>query len=607
MGRLLLAMSAVLGLASTAPAAVVVVANFTPADLTIAVTEPERKPQTIKLSPAQIAPVRVTGPADITYPARPAKATFRLDPYNAYVLLPDEKAGCRLEGLELPGHPPERDARPELNPPPPEPVKVPVTLLVDDADPRADKLWQETLRKRFDAAAAVVEAHSGVRLEFAGFATWPSDPLVTDVPGLLTDFETKVKVKPGQLAIGYTSRKVEEKEKEPAPYGATKLFPTTHVLMREWVPRAETERVEVLIHHLGLALGATLTPDPGSVMRPKPADGLALVPQYRFRFDPFNTLAMSIWADELRRGPLASVGDASAANKIRLARIYKALLKARPGDSLALTYLNEFDRDIARAPAPKAEPKGMNPEPVAKKDPPKEKSLRDEVARKVVKAVTERVRMNVGPDAISGDDLTSSCIQVAADAALKAEGLPGDSPDRVAGFILGLGVALDDTDALLQDPLTDAFAKAIETADDREERIALLGNPTIRGRRDFCRRFAVGCVKGELLLPHRAEEDAINRSLTRDAVQRPVGISCSALAAEFAGIEFARSLRDDTELLRRLGRRFSASDVFPSTAGLRDGLSWERFQEDYGDASDSRFRAVVADIRGRVKKAAAMR
>ncbi len=112
MSRFLLAISAVLGLVSTAPAAVVVIANFTPADLTFTISEPERKPQTVKLAPAQIAPVRVTGPADIIYPARPTKATFRLDPYNAYVFLPDEKAGCRLEGLELPGNPPERDARP---------------------------------------------------------------------------------------------------------------------------------------------------------------------------------------------------------------------------------------------------------------------------------------------------------------------------------------------------------------------------------------------------------------------------------------------------------------------------------------------------------------
>jgi len=35
--------------------------------------------------------------------------------------------------------------------------------------------------------------------------------------------------------------------------------------------------------------------------------------------------------------------------------------------------------------------------------------------------------------------------------------------------------------------------------------------------------------------------------------------------------------------------------------GLRDGLSSERFEEDYGDAEDSRFRAVLNDIRNRLK------
>jgi hypothetical protein len=606
MRRFVLGLVLALGIAgSTARGAVVVLTNFTPGDLTVTITEPERKPQTVTLSPAQVAPVTVTGPADITFPTKPGPTTtYRLDVYHGYVFLPDPKTGLRLEGIELPGTPPFGDSRPEAKAPPSGPIKIPVTLLVDDADPRADALWQATLRQRFDAAAAVVEAHSGVKFEFNGFATWQSDPRLRDVEGLLADFEGKVKPKRGELVIGYTSRRVDEKPKEPAPFGACRGFPPSHILLRELRPRADPERIEVLIHHMGLALGATLTSDQGSVMREKVADGLALIPQYRYRFDPLNVLAMTIWADELRRGPVASVPDISPTNRIRLSRVYKALLKAHPGDSFALTYLNEFDRDQARAPEPKKEqgkpaPKDVGPAP--RKDLPRNGSPRDDVARAVVRAVTARARVNVGPDALAGDDLTAAYIRAAADAALRVEGVPAESPDRVAGFLVGLAVALDDTDSLRNDVLTEPATTTVESATDREIRLSVLGNPTIRGRRDFCRRFVLGCGVGELLPPARAEDVAINRSLSVAATQKPTGVSLPALAAEYGGIAFARAMREDLDSLRRYADKATPAAYLPPTGGLRDGLPFDRFEEEYGDAEDTRFQAVLKEIRTRVK------
>lgn len=592
--------------ASTAPAAVIVLANFTPNEITVTVAEADSKPQRVTLAPAQVAPVTVIGPADITFPATPA-ATFRLDPYNAYALLPDPKTGIRLEGIELPGNPPERDARPELNPAPRLPVKVPVTLLVDDSDPRADRVWQPALRTRFDEAAAVLEAHAGIRLEFVGFATWKSDPAAGDVPALLADFEAQVKVKPGQLAIGYSSCRVPENEKEPAPFGACRGFPTTHILLREARPRAESEKVEALVHQLGLAFGAVLTPDPGSVMRATLGDGRAMHPKYRMRFDPLNVLAMNIWADELRRGPVARTADVSALNRTRLTRVYKALLKARPGDSSALTYLNEFDRgDIAKAPDPQnpVDPGGLNPkppDPIAKKDPPASRSSRDVVARAVVQAVTARARMNLGRGGLVGDELTAAYVRAAAEAALVVDGVAGPEA-RVAGFLIGLGVALDDSETLRSDALTGAAAKAAETDAEREERLAVLGNPTLRGRRDLCRRFALGCATAELTAPGRAEEIAVDRALSLTAGQRPAGIGFPAIAVEFGGIAFVRGLRENPDLLRRLSVKFTPADWLPDTTGLRDALSVERFDADFGDPSDDRFQAILTDIRGRLKK-----
>jgi hypothetical protein len=625
--RHLLAAVLLVGPAPAAPAAVVVLANFTPAPVTATLSEPGGKPRPVTLAPGEVAPVRVGGPAEVRYPARPAEVRVGVAPYHAYVFVPDEQAGARLEGVELPGKPPARDARPEADPPPAEPVTIPVRLLVDDADPRAEKAWQEALKTRFGAAAAVVEAHSGVRLTFAGFGTWASDPAAKTLPDLLADFEAKVKVKPGGLAVGYTSRKLDPKE---AGYGDCRGVPGRHVLVREWRPRSEVERVEVLVHHLGLALGAVPIPDPGSVMRPRLGDGRANFAAHRFRFDPLNALALGLWAEEFGRGPVGAVGDARPAARARLARVYGAILKANPGDSRALAYLNDLDEAaVAQAPPPPpkrdrpaADPKGLVPPKVADPGPPpappappakKGRRLvepkvpadepppappeprRDVVAAAVVRAVVGRAKADAA--GASGDDRTTAYVRAAARAALETEAPPDD---RAAGFLVGLGVALDDGDALRADPSAAEAAGAAETPAGRGERLAVLGNPTVRGRRDLCRRFAAGLAAGGLA-PDRAAAAAVSRTLA--AGDRPGGVSFPGLAAELAGVRLAAAVRANPDpTLRELRDGFTPAGVVPDLGGLRDGLSAGRFAEDYGDPSDDRFREVIDDIRERLDK-----
>jgi hypothetical protein len=585
---------------ATAHAAVVVVANYTGQKVSFTLSEPGQKPQTVELASTEVSPFRVTGPANIAFVSGSKPTTLRLDPYHAYVFVPDEKSGLRLEGIQMPGQAPERDARPELNPAPPGPVKVPVTLLVDDADPRTDAGWQKAIRARFESAAEVVEKHSGVRFTISGFDRWRSDPKAKDLPALLADFEKKVEVKAGQLAIGFTSRKVEDVANQPVQFGACRPFPTRHVVVREWRPEAESEKVETLIHHLGLALGATLSPDEGSVMRTDLGNGLARHAEYRYRFDPLNALAMSIWADEIRRGPLGRAGDAVAANRMRLKRVYQALLDARPGDSLSLGYLNEFDRVQAKEPEPVPGAEPRKPEPMP--DVPVKLSPREEVARAVVRAVTARARANAGAEALRGDALTSAYVRAAAGAALAHDVPVSEEAARTSGFLIGLAIALDDSGALSKDVFTADVVRAVESDADREARLAILGNPTIRGRRDLCRHFTIGCGTGELLTSKRAEELAINRLLGLEEAKRPTGISFPTLAAEFAGIAFAHSAGDDAGFLGKIAGSFDPSRHLPDTAGLRDALPIERFEDDYGDPRDERFRKVLDDIRDRVKK-----
>jgi hypothetical protein len=597
--RFLLGLLAALTLPVAAPAGVAVVSNFTPDALTFTVAEAGGKPRIVTLKKGQIAPVPVNGPAAITYATKAGDQTLRLDPFHAYAFGFDPKTGPALTGIELPGKPPERDARAEPNPPPRAPVKIPVTLLVEDTDRRADALWQTTVRKRFEEAAAVVEAHSGIRFEVDGFATWHADA-APDLTPMLVEFERAVKVKPGHLAVGFVSRKLEDKGKGDDPVGATAGALATHLLVREAKPAGEGNKVEVLVHYLGRVAGAVTSPFEWSVMRPRPGDGKALHVGFDIRFDPLNALAMCVWAEELRNGPVSRVGDASAATRTRLGRVYEALLKAKPGETLALAYLTELENPgVARGPEPKPagdQQKADNPLAKVDRPPAAGGSPRDEAARQVVRAVVERAKANAaGPNRLTGDDLTAAYVRAAIDAALKL-----DEADRTSGFLVGLAVALDDTGLLRDDALTANAVKGVETDAERRDRLVVLGNPTVRQRRDLCRRFAAGCGVCGLQSPGAAEGVAVGRA--QFDLHRPVGLSFAALAAELAGAEFARQVRDDGFFLARVKDKYTVADFVPSTDGLRDGLSAERFEEDFGGTSDKRFKDVLADIRARLKK-----
>jgi hypothetical protein len=578
------AVAAVAALAAPAPAAVIVLANYTPAAVTYTVTEPGGKPQTLTLPAYHVGPVAVSGPADLVAPAGGKAAPVRVEPYNAYVFIPDPATGVRVTGIELPGKAPARDAQPEPKPVPRPPVKIPVTLMVDDADPRAEKVWQAEVRKRFDAAAAILEAQTGFRLEFAGFGTWKSDPAGKAADGQLATFEKAVAGKPGALAVGFTSRALDDGAD--APFGACKGLGATHVLVREWRPKGPSERVEVLVRYLAVALGAVGSPDGGSVMRPRVGDGQANETRFVIRLDPLNALALNLWADARRAG-FNDPDRLPPAERVRLQRVYGALAAAAPDDAPAADALRRLELEDAN---PKA------PDPMAGKDlaTPADRLRRTDAARAVVRAVTARAKANTGPAAVTGDALTAELVKAAADAAMAL-----DEADRAAAFLLGVGVALDDGTRLRDDPATGVVVKVVETDEERADRLAVLGNPTLRNRRDLCRRFAVGCAAGELLAPAAAEAAAVADAVA--AARRPSGLGFPGLAAEFAGVAFARYARAEPGLLRRVRDRFSAADLVPAPAGLRDGLGLEKFEAEYGGPTDARFAAAVAEVRKRVR------
>jgi hypothetical protein len=304
--------------------------------------------------------VTLAGPANLTSPAGKWEA-IRVDPYHAYVIQADDMGRVRVEGIELPGRSPERGAVTDKTPKNApkrdsvrrDPVKIPVTLLVDDADPRTTARWRADVRKRFDGAAKILEAQTGFRLEVEGFDTWKSDREATTIEAHLTFFEAKTRVKAGGLAVGFVSRKLDEGKN--VPYGACRGLGAAHVLVREWVPGNEGEQVEVLVHYLAIALGAVESSETESVMRPRLGDGQALFAGFVVRLDPLNALALNLWADQRRVGVM-TIADVPPIHRPRLLGVYRALAAGRPADARAAKYAKELEQNLPKSDDPVANP-----------------------------------------------------------------------------------------------------------------------------------------------------------------------------------------------------------------------------------------------------------
>lgn len=586
----LFACSIALSIAGRGGAAVIVVANYTTEPVTISLAEPEQKTRKHTIPAYHVLPLPVAGPAQLKLVPEGKDGPVHIDPYHAYLLVCDKNGDTHVQGLELPGQPPERDLRPELNPVPREPVKISVTLLIDDVDPRADMVWQKELRERFDAAAEILEAQTGFRFEFAGYGAWTSDPKAKDIQTQLNTFETSVKVKPGALAVGFTSQKLDDAQPE---FGACRGLGSSHIVIREWRPKGEPERLEVLVRYLAVSLGAVTSPDPGSAMRQKLGDGKALRTGFAIRLDPLNVLALNLLADQ-RRQHVSRLEAVAGADRARLARVYSALLKAFPEDPLTLDYLNVLEQEVARGGDAKNANGAVRRGPVGAA----EQSRRLDAVRAVVRAITERAKANSGATAISGDDLTAALLGAASTAAQRLE-----EADRASAFLLGIAIGLDDRGTLLEDPATAGALGEVETEAERQERLAVLGNPTIRNRRDLCRRFAIGCAAGELLTPTIAENGAINRALFEAfRSDLPEGFSFPAMAAEFSGVAFAGAVRGGPDdFLRRLSGRFSVGDLTPAPTGLRDAIGSDKFDREYGGFNDERFKSAIKDVRKRIQ------
>ena len=623
-----LVLGTVLSLSNSSQAAVVVISNTTDQTISFELSHPKGEVRKEQLPAKECRTYPVGQQPEIAFTLGGAAVRFRLDPYTAYAFAPNGEE-VAFQGIELLGDLPKVTDLPVQPDYTTKPHPVTVRILVDESEARTKAVWEPALKRRLAEASAIFEKQAGITLEVVGTGTWSAEQSTEDLASALRDLERKIKPAPAMLVIGYTSRPLKPEESErkgpTATFGIGRGLLTHHILIREGVPRTESERLEVLVQEIGRWLGATHSPDSQSVMRAKLGDGRAAAAKFKIQFDPLNMAAVNIWSEQLRAGKAKTYAALSDPNQVRLQILYKTLAKIYPDDTLAAGHVTAIDKAANRvavaepeAAAPKVIPKVV-PKEMPKAEavenavvPPKDDpaattevklSPRQTGVRKVVRAISiraadiKRLPLSERP---KNDQLTNELIRAAADTALTLE-----DNLRVPAFLIGIGIGLDDSTILRKNIVTRELCRAAESDEERRDRLGALGVPTVRGRRDLCQHFVVSVTLTEIVGSTLAETAGVTKEL--QDMMGESGFSFIDLTADLAGIAFANKLKRDAGALTKVRDDFTTEAHMPTFSGLREGLNVKRFEADFGTTADKRFLDLLEQIRKRVNDMPAYR
>ena len=662
-------------LASAAPSwgDVVVISNRTAEPLRLTVTGSGAE-QAVTIQPGDLASVPAEAAIVVRWRVGDKTGERELGVDAAYYFYRDPKSDePRLEPIGLitdPNRPAAEEAAPKrpAEPPPelnsePRLTTFTVKLLADEEERASRKMWELRLRNRVKTASAVFEHYCRVRFETVAVETWKSNDAMSDFEESLADFRDRVGLGSARLAIGFTSQ-------YEVPEGKTHLGGTygplaTHILLREWSQHlSEAERTELLIHELGHFLGAVHSLEADSVMRPMLGDKQAAARKFRIRFDPLNTLAICLVADECRGTKIATFRDLSRPTRQRLTDIYRTLSELLPEDPAAPQYyalvtgselagfpladdtmpdeLPEADGDRPARRGTVRKPVRIGPgrsAPTSSERTPSsgrtasiDKTARIEVERPMRTPPPELDR----PRSVNGElpalvDATRSVLQAIMTAADENERLP---KGRQAG---GEDLFQRNGDTLTEYYVQAAARAAIDDVPQHyREKAFLLGlaigletsdwlrDIPIMG--DFLRQIEPAAQRRQRLEvlggpTMRGRDDLVQHFMISAAIAALAGarsaetagvgkelrdadggsgFSFSDLCADLAGIEFAERIQTGTLPLVRLARRFRVRDYLPDVAGLADGMSRREFAAQFGSVSDARYNAVRGKICERI-------
>ncbi len=570
---------------AVAPAATVALVNATESNLVLKLEHPGDKAVELQLFAGEIQAVRVGREPTVKIKLDGKEMAFSLDPYHAYMFVPKTLGGIAFSGVDLAGKMPKIDDVPE-KPNPRTVLRLTVNLYGDDAIAITKEAWGRGAKERFEAAAEAILTQTGVAFKAGELGDYESSKFSKDLNQARADFELQIKTKAELRCLGFTGRTIPGET-----FGTLGEPAATHLLLRDRAPKLEAERVEVVAQLLGSWLGAVRSPDRLSAMRSPLGDGQAVRKGHRIQLDPINLLIANIWADELSAGRGPRAGELSRRAKERLAVLYKTIAgfhdELKTEDGTAKERADLFDQ-FRSEPESESTLGELNAD---RKITGEEAAIRKVVAAIAAKA-TELSKKESRP---KGDALTIEYIRAAAKAAGELE-----EKVRVRAFCIGLGLGLDHSTVLRGNPLLKKLAQSVESDTERQDRLAVLGNPTLRSRRDLCQHFVVSAALTELFGEAGAELVGLAKELADSKTES--GFSFVDLAVDLAGIEFAAMLRKEPKRLAELAIDFEVKAYIPEIKKLVEGLSEAKFQSDFGGSTDVRFKDAVAELKKGVKE-----
>ncbi|HEX2475909.1 MAG TPA: hypothetical protein VHK01_14255 [Lacipirellulaceae bacterium] len=559
---------------------VIVLANRTSSPLTVRFMPLAGQAEQVAMPPGEVTPMFVDGAARVAFGPAAGQRPLLLDPNCAYYFgrKRDGQIGLQKIGLgedettaggrSLPGSV-SRTAT----------TTIPVMILVDEEEPGRQMLWERRLRRRVEAASAILEKYCRVSLRVVAVGTWNSDNATNDFNASLAEFEREVKPFPARLAIGFTSQW--EVVRGRIHMAGTRGPLHSHILVREANPQIrEAERLEFLLHELGHYLGAAHSPERDSVMRPVLGDKQAGRSAFRIGFDPVNALVIAIVGEEMRRGNVTRLADLSNETKRRLRQIYTELARSLPNDPAGQHYVQLMGTTTVATPLTDAA-----------------RHVLQEIVRAAVSNKARPVESGGTSTPIArlvGDDLTTYYVRRAAGAADK---LPDDVAPRA--FLVALGIGLDRSDLLAKLPGSNSLAQAIEPVSERTIRLNMIGEPAMRGRQDAVEHFFVSAYLAATMGGDAARAAGIAKELV-DA-HGGSGFSFADIAADRAGVRFAEGVLHNQLKLSTVAQGYSVNTFMPAIDNLPEGLTAVEVAKRFGTQKDARFLKELRAIDQRIQ------
>lgn len=556
---------------SAVVADVVVLANRTQREIQVQINRQGARPAPMLLSSGRVKPLFSDQPIRLTYLSDRETVTTQLEPNAAYFFGEDVSGEVALQQIglgrdESTGNGRKLPAEEQAS----GGDEITVALYVDEENALRKPIWQQTLRRRLQAASNIIEAHSGVRFRVVALGSWDSDDTVVEFTGSLTEFERETKRNDCRLHIGFTSQY--ELVRGRTHLGGTRGPMNSHILLREWSRHVtERERLELLVHELGHFLGASHSPEQDSVMRPVLGDRQSRRADFKIRFDPVNTLIISMVGEEIRRRGVNRFRELSVPTLVRLKQIYTELGKAFPDDDSTRRF-KQLTTIRARV--------GKNQSHAAK------------ILRGLSAAALANSQRSSAAR-LSGDALFKRYVQQAAEIATE---LPAESRSKT--FLMALGIAWDSTGELHNIPQVRRTVSDAETGAEKERRLSIWGNPTLRDRSDLAKHFCVAAHLTAAIGPEAADKLGLAKEVL-DA-QGGTGLSFADVAANRAGIRFANKVLASPASLARIAENFEPEFYMPAVAGLPEGLQQTQLKAEYGGLGDERFERQLQAIEERL-------